>query len=264
MDPAWAHAQLYGGVGGGFPPPQNEQEWAAQQMALQQQHQQAYGVYQGGAMYPPGGYDDGGHGGGYPESYTPTYEGAGMTLPGPAPGEMPSIEFANELSGPSGLGGMGAYQMSPFDHLLSIFSSSEIEASVLEEALEVSGWDVDKAIEHIIETQPLPSSSEDGTLPPPGIIMAPPPGFPLLAPLPRTVASSGSRPLVVSRDSFDGYGGRGSPSGGQRWGSRPQTPTGGQGEGRGVGGRVCRYYLSGNCLRSDCKFSHDVGKAVCK
>ncbi|KAG0148479.1 hypothetical protein CROQUDRAFT_654750 [Cronartium quercuum f. sp. fusiforme G11] len=28
--------------------------------------------------------------------------------------------------------------------------------------------------------------------------------------------------------------------------------------------RVCRFYLQGSCLRSDCKFSHEVGKAVCR
>ncbi|KAA1088061.1 hypothetical protein PGTUg99_025418 [Puccinia graminis f. sp. tritici] len=28
--------------------------------------------------------------------------------------------------------------------------------------------------------------------------------------------------------------------------------------------RVCRFYLQGCCLRSDCKFSHDVGKAICR
>ena len=98
--------------------------------------------------------------------------------------------------------------------------------------------------------------------------------FPTSAPgsppqLPRMVSASGSRPLVISRDSFDGYvggnGGRGSPMGGQKWASGSSTPTGSSADaGRSVGGRVCRYWLEGRCLRSDCKFSHDVGKAVCK
>lgn len=286
IDPGLAYAQQQYGFP---PPPQNEQEWAAQQQQLaafhhqqQQQyhHQQGYGAYSGGAMWDPAhGYGDdlAPNLGGYPESHTPTstYEGASMTLPGPAPGEMPSIEFANELSGPSGLGGMGAYQMSPFDLLLSIFpKGSGVEEGVLERALEECGYDVDRAIERIIETQPLPSSSSNGaddSIPPTGQAGFPPLGVvpppPNLRPLPL---SSGSRPLVVSRDSFDGYGPRGAPppgSGQQRYhsnsNSRPGTPDSSRGAG-GVGGRVCRYYLSGNCLRSDCKFSHDVGKAVCK
>jgi hypothetical protein len=244
VDPAYACQYAQGG---------GEQDWGE----MQQQHY-AYGA--GGAYEGREGYQ-------YGEGHTPTYEGAGMTLPGPAPGEVASIEFANSLVGPSGLGGMGAYSMTPFDHLHSIFAASDVSAAVLEEALVMSGWDVDQAIEYIIETQPQGDPSSGG--PPPGLssnpsfnLSAPPSSMPL----PRTVGASGSRPLVVSRDSFDGYvggnGGRGSPSGGPRWQSRPQTPTGDGG--RGVGGRVCRYYLSGNCLRSDCKFSHDVGKAVCK
>ncbi|CAO1617068.1 unnamed protein product [Parajaminaea phylloscopi] len=29
-------------------------------------------------------------------------------------------------------------------------------------------------------------------------------------------------------------------------------------------GRVCRYFLSGDCRRADCRFSHDLSKALCK
>lgn len=184
------------------------------------------------------------------------------------------------LEGATGLGGMGAYSMTPFDVLCSVFTGSNVSAAILEEALAMTGWDVDAAIEcaccslallralanllarlaDIIETQPQPGR--------------PPPSFPNSAPssppqMPRMVSASGSRPLVVSRDSFDGYvggnGGRGSPMGGQRWASGASTPTGGSADaGRGVGGRVCRYWLEGRCLRSDCKFSHDLGKALCK
>ena len=195
-----------------------------------------------------------------------------MTIPGPRPGEVASIEFANDLVGPAGLGGMGAYRMTPFDHLHSIFASSNISPAVLEEALVMTGFDVDGAIDYIIETQPAGGAGGDNSRsasPAPPLGPPPPPQQPPRA----TVAMSGSRPLVVSRDSFDGYmagqGGRGSPAlsgAAQRWqpaaGGGPPPPTGDNG--RGVGGRVCRYYLSGSCLRSDCRFSHDVGKAVCK
>ncbi|BGP71649.1 hypothetical protein NBRC10513v2_005031 [Rhodotorula toruloides] len=212
-----------------------------------------YGSYQGGPMYDPSGM--------FPGDGTITPGGTFMprgpgpafiTLPGPAPGEMPSIDFANQLSGSSGMGGIGAYAMTPFDHLHSIFAGSDVPENVLEEALQQSGFDVDKAIEYIIDQQlgnapPVPP----GALPPPGLEPVQPRGY----------GGTGSRPLIISRDSFDafsgGNGGRGSP----RWGARSGTPTG---EGRGKSGRVCRFYLAGNCLRADCQFSHDVSKAVCK
>ncbi|GAA5933421.1 uncharacterized protein JCM15063_001309 [Sporobolomyces koalae] len=217
-----------------------------------------YGEYVGGSGYEsPYHPQDGTH--------TPTHGGlrpvpsapgpAFITLPGPAPGEMPSIDFANQLSGSSGLGGIGAYAMTPFDHLHSIFADSDVSEELLEEALTATGFDVDRSIEYIIDRQ-------IGNRPP-----GPPPMHDmssLLDGLPqnRMIASSGSRPLVISRDSFDGFGRGDGGRGATRIGSRMETPSGA--EGRGVGGRVCRFYLVGNCLRSDCKFSHDVGKAVCK
>ncbi|BGP63669.1 hypothetical protein NBRC10512v2_005020 [Rhodotorula toruloides] len=157
----------------------------------------------GGYFYPPQAYP--------PQGYPAEY--AFITLPGPAPGEMPSIDFANQLSGSSGMGGIGAYAMTPFDHLHSIFAGSDVPENVLEDALQQSGFDVDKAIEYIIDQQlgnapPVPP----GALPPPGL----------------------------------------------------SSPFSREGEGRGKSGRVCRFYLAGNCLRADCQFSHDVSKAVCK
>lgn len=41
------------------------------------------------------------------------------------------------------------------------------------------------------------------------------------------------------------------------------APLGGGGGGAGPG-RVCRYFLSGDCRRADCRFSHDLSKALCK
>ncbi|GAA6026697.1 hypothetical protein JCM8202_005618 [Rhodotorula sphaerocarpa] len=217
-----------------------------------------YGTYQGGPMYDPTAAAYGGAEayGGAGDEYEPRGPGpAFITLPGPAPGEMPSIDFANQLSGSSGLGSIGAYAMTPFDHLHSIFGDSDISAEVLEEALTRSGFDVDQAIEYVIDTQL-------GNVPPPQPMMPAdiPPGM-MPVPQPRGFGASGSRPLIISRDSFDGFSGGNGGRGANSWGGRSATPTG---DSRGVGGRVCRFYLAGNCLRSDCKFSHDVSKAVCK
>lgn len=162
-------------------------------------------------------------------------------------------------AGLGGLGGLGDYILTPFDQLHSVFAGSGTSAEVLEEALARTGYDVDQAIEYIVEHQ----QQSDGSLPP----LLPTTLYNQALPGVRTNFSSGSRPLIVSRDSFEGYvggnGGRGTPT--QKWqASRPQTPTTPGASTSAVGGRVCRYYLAGNCLRSDCKFSHDVGKAVCK
>ncbi|GAA6028586.1 hypothetical protein JCM8097_007295 [Rhodosporidiobolus ruineniae] len=226
------------------------------------QHQAEYGVYQGGPMYDPnqGGMPV------FPPGVDPAQlipqRGGGpgpafITLPGPPPGEMPTIDFANQLEGAAGLNGIGAYSLSPFDHLVSIFAGSDVSEQALDEALQQAGFDVDKAIELIIDTQ----LGQRPPGPPPGAV-PPPPGLEgFVVPQNRAAGAAGSRPMVVSRDSFDSFGGGNGGRGSPRWGSRPGTPSG---EGRGVGGRVCRFYLAGNCLRSDCKFSHDVGKAVCK
>jgi hypothetical protein len=215
-----------------------------------------YGTYHGGPMYDPAMYAGVEA---YPsDGFDPRAAGPGpafITLPGPAPGEMPSIDFANQLEGSSGLGSIGAYAMTPFDHLHSIFGDSNISAEVLEEALSRSGFDVDQAIEYVIDTQL-------GNVPPQAAL--PPDVPPGMVPMPqsRGFGASGSRPLIISHDSFDGFGRGNGGRGAQQWGDgRSGTPTG---DSRGVGGRVCRFYLAGNCLRSDCKFSHDVSKAVCK
>ncbi|KAK4046070.1 hypothetical protein OIV83_006375 [Microbotryomycetes sp. JL201] len=203
-----------------------------------------YGGYMGGPMWHQGAFEREQFNSTHSRPHTPTYEAPPMVLPGPAPGEVASIDFANELAGPSGLGLAGAYRMSPFDHLLSIFAPSGISPEVLEQALEVSGFDVDKAIEHVINTQDAPEQlpEEDE------------------ADFRHTMPGSGARPLVVSRDSFEGYSNRGN----SRWAAGPVPGRGQTSDNRGVGGRVCRYYMAGNCLRSDCKFSHDVSRAVCK
>ncbi|KAK4701065.1 hypothetical protein P7C70_g5172, partial [Phenoliferia sp. Uapishka_3] len=241
---------------------QPEDEWAdlqRQQQGFQPFEQDTSSRAKGAGAWDPFDTNDYDAEGEYGEGYTPTLDGGVMGAD--------TAEFANSLNGIGGLGGMGAYSMTPFDVLHSVFAGSDVSAAVLEEALVMSGWDVDQAIEYIIDTQPgggfggeggIRNGGGDGSLV----------GTPTsqLPPQVRMSIASGSRPLVVSHDSFDNYvggnGGRGSPSGGPRWQPRPSTPNGDSG--RGVGGRVCRYYLSGNCLRSDCKFSHDVGKAVCK
>lgn len=193
--------------------------------------------------------------------------------------------------GMNNFGGLGEssssnYIMTPFDVLCSIFAGSDISPADLEEALSLNGWDVDRSMEWIINNprlsaaghpidpnvERLTAMSLDAT-PPARFGGAPSPG---LRP-PGGPAMSGNRPHVISRDSFQKvFSPHGRPAS-PRWGAfgdgRPTTPGGrsdrsGDGYFSGSAGapstRLCKYYLQGNCLRSDCRFSHDLSKAVCK
>lgn len=196
-----------------------------------------------------------------------------------------------DISLTNGMAGLNTnsenYVMTPFDVLYSIFAGADIAPAELEEALSRSGWDVDKAMEYILNnprgfagTGSLDQMQDsanlfshldlnDGPLSAGGA--HPSPRF-------KSAMGSGARPLVISRDSFHrNFGGMGRP-GSPRWASGPNTPSGRSDRsgaegyfpstpGAGTGPpstRLCKYYLQGNCLRSDCRFSHDLSKAVCK
>ena len=223
------------------------------------------------------------HDGYYPQS-TAQYSQLPQNLP-----SLPSAK-RNLPSPHSGSGGLGIpsenYVMTPFDVLCTIFAGSDVSPTDLEEALSKNGWDVDRSMEWIINNlhlQGAPTSAEDqvdrlnmlsldfndqqptsGSVSPARMRSSPAP------------SGSGSRPLVISRDSFQrNYAGANRPAS-PRWASgegRPGTPNSKFDKAGdayfGAGGaapstRLCKYYLQGNCLRSDCRFSHDLSKAVCK
>lgn len=75
----------------------------------------------------------------------------------------------------------------------------------------------------------------------------------------------GNRVMMVSRE-----GGNGMVRGGRGGYNNPNTPGMRYGQrivnGRPVpgGNRVCRYFLAGECLRADCRFSHDLERALCR
>ncbi|KIY69226.1 hypothetical protein CYLTODRAFT_420941 [Cylindrobasidium torrendii FP15055 ss-10] len=122
--------------------------------------------------------------------------------------------------------------MTPFDVLSSVFGSS-LAPSELEEALAENAYDFDRAMAWLVD-RAMP------TIP---------------AGQPRT-QSLGSRITVVSRD--NGLrGGRGSPA-------AARFPTNGGRPGPQTANRVCRYFVAGECLRADCRFSHDLERALCR
>ncbi|KAL4063202.1 hypothetical protein V8B97DRAFT_1955637 [Scleroderma yunnanense] len=128
--------------------------------------------------------------------------------------------------------------MTPLDVLSSVFGST-LAPSELEEALSQNGYDFEKAMAWLI----------DRALPPPPQHTQP------------RVQSMGNRVTLVTREG---------PATMLRSGRGHQGPA--QPTGRGMStraasnanNRVCRYYLAGECLRADCRFSHDLERALCR
>lgn len=128
--------------------------------------------------------------------------------------------------------------MTPLDVLSSVFGST-LAPSELEEALSQNGYDFEKAMAWLI----------DRALPPP----------PQQAQL--RVQPMGNRVALVAREA---------PASILRGGRGYEAPVRATGRGTGAratpsaNNRVCRYYLAGECLRADCRFSHDLERALCR
>lgn len=177
--------------------------------------------------------------------------------------------------------------MTPFDVLSSILSgigsasgAANWTSEQIEEALERNHWDVDATLSMIMEgngpytlsNQGLTDSSNNRTIP--------------------TGPSSRSGVSIVSQEIFAsqraGLGGSSSlgegvnrPSLVRASSSTSVTPIansnafGGGGGGNAIAqpistsrsgppGRVCRFFLAGECRRADCRFSHDLNRALCR
>lgn len=133
--------------------------------------------------------------------------------------------------------------MTPFDVLSSVFGAT-LAPSELEEALATNGYDFEKAMTWLVDRSMTASPPTNG---------------------PIRIQSMGNRVMMVSRD-----GGNGMVRGGRGGYNNPNTPGMRYGQrfvnGRPVpgGNRVCRYFLAGECLRADCRFSHDLERALCR
>ncbi|KAI1796551.1 hypothetical protein LXA43DRAFT_986007 [Ganoderma leucocontextum] len=127
--------------------------------------------------------------------------------------------------------------MTPFDVLSSVFGAT-LAPSELEEALAANGYDFERAMTWLVDRSMASHSS----------------------PAQPRIQSVGNRVMVVQRDGHGVRGGRAAFHG-------PQGRNGGRfSNGRPVqgGNRVCRYFLAGECLRADCRFSHDLERALCR
>ncbi|KAL0580574.1 hypothetical protein V5O48_001399 [Marasmius crinis-equi] len=127
--------------------------------------------------------------------------------------------------------------MTPFDVLSSVFGST-LAPSELEEALAENAYDFERSMQWLIE-RALPQ--------------LPPQTHPL------KMQHMGGRVTLVSRDM------RGMNRGGyQSSGPGRSAPRYVNGKPVPGGNRVCRYFVAGECLRADCRFSHDLERALCR
>ncbi|KAI5122503.1 hypothetical protein M0805_001411 [Coniferiporia weirii] len=139
--------------------------------------------------------------------------------------------------------------MTPFDVLSSVFGAT-LAPSELEEALAVNGYDFERAMQWLVE-RARPASSPPNAQRMQGQSFGYGGGG--VHVVPRTHAS------MVVRGGRAGFGGAGpNARGAGRYGNGTGRPPV-QG-----GNRVCRYFLAGECMRADCRFSHDLDRALCR
>ncbi|KIR63819.1 hypothetical protein I314_03225 [Cryptococcus bacillisporus CA1873] len=127
--------------------------------------------------------------------------------------------------------------MTPLDVLCSVFTS--VPRPELEDALHRSGYDFEAAMSMLVAAYTNPRSG---------------------ASTPQRVSSP--RPHIgMGRGGRDGY----FPTVNSRTLRRDISPMGGTRSPAGAnGGKMCRYFLAGECRRSDCRFSHDLDRAMCR
>ncbi|KIM21188.1 hypothetical protein M408DRAFT_333613 [Serendipita vermifera MAFF 305830] len=126
--------------------------------------------------------------------------------------------------------------MTPLDVLVSVFGAT-MSPYELEDLLAQHAWNFDDTMQFLIERGP----GNTGTGPPSAGPYA-----------------SNSRSNTEDRNAT--FVGR------QASGRGPLPFGAGQQQNRQMNrpGRVCRYFLAGECLRSDCRFSHDLDRALCR
>ena len=161
--------------------------------------------------------------------------------------------------------------MTPFDVLQSVFGNS-LAPGELEDALGRNGWDFEGTMQYLVDRQQQPHRGQeqrgDGALPTPPPSQGQHLSSGYNAPYAAGPGRGGPAPgnyghkvMVVPREQI-GFMRGGRPGPGFPSGPMPRQQQAG---GPGLrGGRVCRYFLAGECRRADCRFSHDLDRALCR
>lgn len=177
------------------------------------------------------------------------YMSSGAMTPGGTPFQQPY----NASDDPFASTGM-----TPLDVLQSVFTS--LPQNELEEALVKANYEFEGAMAILI-------AQNGGTKPGGSTTLTPTrgasPAFGDRPLFPRS-ASGRDREYFHQGGRSGGFGGGGGGSGhiSPRFGGG-RTPGGHGGNSVGAS-RMCRYYLAGECRRADCRFSHDVDRALCR
>ncbi|KIS67514.1 uncharacterized protein UMAG_04609 [Mycosarcoma maydis] len=180
------------------------------------------------------------------------------------------------------LGAEPTAPLTPFDMLYSILvtgtkaGSSEWSPEQVDEALVMHNYDVEKTLNAIWEndgkplgdgTQSLLSGGASAPRLAPTLPAISSPRF-APSPLPAT-AGVKAGVNVMSREALGLGASRGQRPDLTRSGPSQLTPryeaAASNSSGPAGANRVCRYYMAGECRRSDCRFSHDLdSRAVCR
>lgn len=134
--------------------------------------------------------------------------------------------------------------MTPLDVLASVFST--VPKADLEDALHRAAYDFEGAMAILVTSHTHPRSGST---------------TPQRVSSPRPLLGVGSRGAVslAHTGPKDGY----FQQGGRSWSGNLSPGLGGT-RSPGGGLRMCRYFLAGECRRSDCRFSHDLDRALCR
>lgn len=164
----------------------------------------------------------------------------------------------------------GREGMTPFDVLQSVFGNS-LAPGELEDALGRNGWDFEGTMQYLVDRQQQQRGQEqrgDGALPTPPPSQSQHLSSAYNAPYAAGPGRGGPPPgnyghkvMVVPREQI-GFMRGGRPGPGFPSGPMPRQQQFGGPAVRG--GRVCRYFLAGECRRADCRFSHDLDRALCR
>ncbi|OAV87984.1 hypothetical protein PTTG_29205 [Puccinia triticina 1-1 BBBD Race 1] len=143
--------------------------------------------------------------------------------------------------------------ITPYDEMCAALAGTGVSEALIDEALGQTGLDTHKAIDWLLQRHRFPAASQ-----PPS---ADPALLASIRPSSRATSPVPSSPRLLPRTK--------SPDPTKlRFNNKTSSTNGSVGDDSGFepspSHRVCRFYLQGCCLRSDCKFSHDVGKAICR